>query len=202
VVLPTAPLAPLSLFGSLLVVFGLTPLADLAGRLVDRLVGSDITASRVITEAAKRASPWELALLLFCVSVLPAIVEEAMFRGVLTATFARRSFAGGLVVPSLLFGIFHIEPTQVAGTIVLGFGFGLARMYTGSLLPCALAHGVYNAAVVLAVRYSDVSADPSFSPAPLLVGAALLVLGVLLLGRSRSAVSSRARAETPLPPPA
>lgn len=202
-VLPLSTPPALSFVGALLVVFGLTPLADLAGRLVDRWIGAEVTASRVITQAAKGAAPLELVVLLVCVSLLPAIVEEAMFRGVITASFARRSFASGLVLPSVLFGVFHIEPTQVAGTIVLGFGFGLARMISGSLVPCVVAHAVYNAAVVLAVRYSEIDHDRSFSAVPLLLGAVLLAAGVTLLERGRrAAVSSPATARTRVPPPA
>jgi sodium transport system permease protein len=202
-VLPLSTPPALSFVGALLVVFGLTPLADLAGRLVDRWVGGEVTASRVITQAAKGAAPLELVVLLLCVSLLPAIVEEAMFRGVITASFAKRSFTSGLLVPSVLFGVFHIEPTQIAGTIVLGFGFGLARMYTGSLVPCMLTHGIYNAAVVLAVRYSETPEDRSFSVVPLLLGAVLFALGVTLLERTRrGAASSRAMAGTRVPPPA
>lgn len=193
----------LAVVGSLLVVFGLAPLAELAGAVADRIVQGDVTAARIITAAAKNASTGELALLLVCVAVLPAVFEEAMFRGLVTATFARHSYVMGLVVPSILFGIFHLEPTQIAGTIVLGFGFGIARLHTGSLVSCALAHGIYNAAVVLAVRHADVGHDRSFSPGPLLLGALLFALGMFLLRRARpAALSSPATAETPLPPPA
>ena len=171
---------------SLLVVFGLAPLAEVAGFLVDQIVQSDVTAARIIGAAAKKASTAEVVLLLFCIGVMPAIVEEAMFRGVLTAPFARRSAGLAIVVPSVMFGLFHIEPTQIAGTIVLGVGFALARLYTGSLVTCALAHGIYNCAVVLAVRYADVSEDDEISLGRVLVGALLFALGALLLRRSRA----------------
>jgi membrane protease YdiL (CAAX protease family) len=200
---PLARTRPLAIIGSLLVVFGLTPLAEVFAMAADRWFGSDITATRIIAMAAKRAGTGELVLLLVSVAVLPAIVEEAMFRGLLTATFVRRSPLAALIVPSLLFGIIHIEPTQVAATAVLGVGFALARLYTGSLVPCVIAHGVYNAAVVIAIRTTELEETRTISPIPLIVGAALVVAGVLLLQRGGLApFSSRARAETGVPPPA
>jgi membrane protease YdiL (CAAX protease family) len=193
---------PFAVIGALLVVFGLTPLAEVFALLAERWSGSDITATRIIAQAATRAGPAELVLLLLSVALLPAIVEEAMFRGLLTASFARHSRLGGLLVPSALFGIIHIEPTQVAATAVLGIGFGLARLYSGSLVPCMIAHGVYNGAVVIAVRNADFGEERTISPLPLLIGSALVVAGIFLLQRGGgSPFSSRARAETPAPPP-
>jgi membrane protease YdiL (CAAX protease family) len=202
---PLARTTPLAIIGALLVVFGLTPLAEVFAMVADRWFGSEITATRIITQAAKRAGPAELALLLVSVAVLPAIVEEGMFRGLLTASFARHSRLAALIIPSLLFGIIHIEPTQVAATTVLGIGFALTRLYTGSLVPCVIAHGVYNAAVVIAVRSSEAALDETraISAIPLLVGSALVVAGIYLLRRSGgSPFSSRATAEHRVPPPA
>jgi membrane protease YdiL (CAAX protease family) len=200
-VLPLVRPTPLAVFASLLIVFGLAPLAELAGRGVELVVRSDITATRIISEAAQRASFAELMLLMFSVAVLPGIVEEAMFRGVLTAPFAERSKLFAVIVPSILFGLFHIEPTQVAGTMVLGLGFGVARIYTGSLVPGAIAHGLYNGAVVLAVRHAGIDESRPFSPLPLLLGLVLSSLGLFLLQRStRLALSSPATAENPVSP--
>jgi membrane protease YdiL (CAAX protease family) len=200
---PLARPGPLAVLGALLVVFGVTPLAELVGRLVERFVGADLTATQIITKAARGASGAELVLLLVAVAVLPAIVEEGMFRGLLTATFSRVSVFTGVIVPSVLFGIIHFEPTQVAATSVLGVGFALARLYTGSLLPCILAHGIYNFAVVITLRHADIGAERAFSPVSLVVGALLVAAGIFLLRRGRrGTLSSQARAETPLPPPA
>lgn len=194
-VMPFTRPSVLAVFASLCVVFGLAPLADVAGRLMDMLIQSDVTAARIISNAAKRASAIELAILLFCVAVMPGVIEELMFRGLLTAPFARRSTALGLIVPTLMFGAFHVEPTQVAGTTVLGFGFALARLQSGSLVPCMLAHAIYNGAVVMAVRHGEITEDPPLQLAPLAVGLALVALGAVLLWRGKKrALSSPAPA--------
>jgi len=56
-----------------------------------------------------------------------------------------------LCVPSLMFGLFHLEPTQAAGAFVLGVGFGIARLYTDSVLTSILCHLIYNAYVLIDV---------------------------------------------------
>ncbi len=181
-VFPMLRPTPRGVAGALLVTFGAAPWAQAAGELVHRIVQNDITASKIVIAAARGASGGELVFLLFCISVMPALVEESLFRGMLTAAF-RRSFWVALTVPSILFGLFHLEPTQAAGTILLGMAFALARLCTGSLSAAMIAHGVYNATVILMVRYSEDVAESRITLGPLLVGAALVVAGASLLMR-------------------
>lgn len=185
-VLPIARPRPVALGGALLLVFGLAPLADLAAAMAQRVVGNEVTATKVVSEAARNATPLTLAFMVLCVAVVPGVVEEAMFRGLLTSAFLRRSAALAVVVPSVMFGIFHIEPTQVAGTIVLGVGFALVRLYTRSLGAGMFAHAVYNGSVILALRYSSQPARYHVAPVQLLIGALMAVAGVLLLRRAGS----------------
>jgi membrane protease YdiL (CAAX protease family) len=81
-----------------------------------------------------------------------------------------------LCVPSAMFGLFHLEPTQAAGAFVLGFGFGIARLYTDSVLTSILCHLIYNAYVLI-----DVYAGGQ-------VGSTELHLGRVGLGLSLSAI--------------
>jgi membrane protease YdiL (CAAX protease family) len=184
-VLPLGTPSILGVIGGVCVVFGLAPLAELTSELVHRWIQNDVTSARLVVNAARGASTGGLLLLLFALAVMPALAEEALFRGLLTAPFERR-FALGLIVPSLLFGIFHLEPTQVAGTIVLGFGFALARLCTGTLLTSAAVHMLYNGAVVLAVRYGDKMMEHELSAAPVVIGLALAAVGGVVLARERS----------------
>lgn len=185
-ILPRSRPSAAAVLGALLGVFGMAPFADVAGELVHRVVRNDLTAGRLVTQAAQGATPATLVLLLVCVALVPALVEEAMFRGLLTAPFARRSFVQGLVVPSLMFGIFHMEPTQVAGTILLGMVFAAARLCSGTVVPGMIAHAVYNAAVVISVRYAQTGGEHRIEVAPLALGALLLAAGGWLLAVERA----------------
>lgn len=200
VVLPLRRPTLAGLAGALLAVFGFAPFAEVAGELVHRVLQHEITATRVVIAAARGSSTGEFAALLVCLAIMPAIAEEALFRGFITAAFEKR-FATAVVVPSVMFGLFHLEPTQAAGTIFLGVGFALARLCTGSLLTAVVAHAVYNGAVLLAVRYADDVIDRSIEAGPLIGGGLMLVAGVALLMRERR----RGRGvdvEAPVSPPA
>ncbi len=171
----------------LLIVFGFGPLAELAGELAFRFLGRDANAERLLVAVARNASSGGLVLVLCAAALLPALVEELMFRGLLTRAFEKRSHAEMILIPSLLFGLFHLEPTQIAGTIVLGVGFGLTRLYSGSLVPSIIAHTVYNTVVLLDVRFVGRFGDHALHFGRVGAGLGVAALGTLLM------VSSPAR---------
>ncbi len=138
--------------GSLLCVFGLAPLSELLAELTRRHLPRDANnAETMIVALTRGVTPLELTFVVISVALVPAFVEELFFRGLLTRGFLGRSSLAALGVPSVMFGLFHLEPTQAAGAVVLGVGFGIARLYTDSVLTSILCHLIYNAYVLLDV---------------------------------------------------
>lgn len=137
--------------GALLCVFGLSPLSGMLAELVRRQLPRDVNAETMVVALAKGVSAFELVAVVIATALVPAVVEELLFRGVLTRAFVGRSTLLALFVPSAMFGLFHLEPTQAAGTFVLGLGFGIARLYTDSVLTSIMCHLVYNAYTLIDV---------------------------------------------------
>jgi membrane protease YdiL (CAAX protease family) len=161
---------------STLLVFGLAPLAQLFADLASRFTGrSSVSEELVKTLGQDTNFPGFLLGMLF-VGILPALCEEALFRGLLMRCFERLGVVLNLLVTSALFAFLHLEPSQVAGTFVLGLGFGLVRYKTNSIVPCMVAHAVYNAAVVAGARLSPDAGSPAVHPLGITVG--LLVFGL------------------------
>jgi membrane protease YdiL (CAAX protease family) len=169
-----------TLIGGLLVVFGFGPLAEFLGELVYRHVQLDVTAEHLVLQMSRSASPGELLLVLLVCAVVPAFVEEALFRGLITRAFERGSHRAMVLVPSVLFALSHFEPTQVAGTFVLGVAFGLVRLYAGSLVPCVIAHAIYNTWVILAERFIG-PGEHVLSYGRVGIGLGVAALGVLTM---------------------
>ena len=176
-----------AILAGLLIVFGFGPLAEFSGELTARFLPRDLNAERLVVAVARNASSEGLVLVLFAAAVLPALVEELMFRGLVTRAFEKRSHAEMVLVPSLMFGLFHLEPTQIAGTVVLGVAFALARLYSGSLVPSIIAHAVYNSMVILDVRFGGHFADHALHFGRVGAGLGVAAVGTLLM------VSSPAR---------
>jgi membrane protease YdiL (CAAX protease family) len=192
-ILPFTRAAPGSYAGTLLVVFGLAPFAQLVGELTSRIFKLETKASIIVSHMAESSSLPEFVLLLAALSILPALAEEGMFRGYVTAAYSRHHTLTRLIVPSILFGMFHLEPTQASATVVLGVGFALGRVYSGSLLPSMVAHCLYNGAVLTVARNFPDADDHTIRWEPLFVGGALFAIGLALL------LKSRAMAESPDP---
>jgi membrane protease YdiL (CAAX protease family) len=158
-VLPLAKPSLGALLGAILLPFAFAPLAEVAGELVYRAVPREITAEQLVIALAKTPDIPGFLIALLAAAALPALVEETMFRGFITSAFRSYSPLVAVLAPSLLFGLFHLDPTQAAGTFVLGIAFGLVRLYTGSLWACIVSHFAYNAGVILEVRFFGMTND-------------------------------------------
>jgi len=120
------------------------------------------------------------------IALVPALCEEALFRGVVWSALRAALRAGpALALQAVLFALIHIDTTAEGGLVAyrvpfafgVGLALGLLRMRTGSLASPALAHGLLNAVTFLVVLLAE---DPARESDPgALAGASLLVAGAL-----------------------
>ena len=126
----------------------------------------------------------QLTLMLGIV-VLPAISEEVLFRGWLGKRMVQwLGPAGGIVISSVCFGLFHFVPRIVIATFLLGLVLHWVYHRTGSLLLTIVLHGVNNA---LAFASESVSGVPWRLALVALVSC--LLLGRVISGNSLSRFS-------------
>lgn len=94
-----------------------------------------------------------LAGLIAIAAVLPGLVEEALFRGVILTGLRRHcSGAAAVLVSALLFAALHLDPWRFLPQLALGVLLGWLALRTGSCWPAALAHAVHNAGVLVLAR--------------------------------------------------
>ncbi len=78
-------------------------------------------------------------------ALLPALVEEITFRGVLLNSFHRDSNPWpGILFSAICFGCMHMNFNQITYALVLGIVMGIVLEATGSILATMLMHFVYN----------------------------------------------------------
>jgi uncharacterized protein len=87
---------------------------------------------------------------LISVSVLSAVGEELLFRGVLQPLV-------GVVFSSVLFGLLHVGPDRryllwTVWAVAVGFLFAGLYVWTGGLLAPVVAHAAHNAATLVLWR--------------------------------------------------
>ena len=138
------PLAAAAIAGVLWQVLTDHPPVPIAHDLLRQLADAGPTPGAIATVVA--------------VIVLPAVVEETLYRGLLQESFRRaRLFSSGapwqsIVLASLVFTVMHlgaVDPHGLAGLFVLSLGFGWAYARTGRLTASITMHMGFNAGNIL-----------------------------------------------------
>lgn len=115
--------------------------------------------------------------IIFCYvlyAILPAILEEWAFRGVLLKNLLPYGKGGAIIVTSVLFGIAHIDPPRIIFATAFGMMLAVCYEYTGSLKIPMLIHFINNAiSVTLSLLPTDSTLSLLFSQ---------LVLGLMGCG--------------------
>lgn len=103
---------------------------------------------------------------LLVVALTPSICEEVMFRGYLQRQVERRmGVMWSIVLVGLVFGLFHLRPSQVLPLATLGIYLGFSVWVTGSLWTGVLIHLMNNGLAVIVTDYAKRS--PDLDPAAL-----------------------------------
>lgn len=95
-------------------------------------------------------SPLEIALCFVLYAILPAILEEWAFRGILLKNLLPYGKWGAIIISSLLFGLGHIHPKSIINALTFGIILGICYEYTGSLKLSMLIHFLNNGISVVA----------------------------------------------------
>lgn len=112
-------------------------------RVADKLTPS--TQQQVTNATNVLFSRFNNPIGVILLGLMPAVVEETLFRGALVPRL-------GIVVTAVLFAALHTQYAITFATLevfVLGIGLGWLRVRSGSTLPCMVTHAGYNIAVGL-----------------------------------------------------
>lgn len=142
---------PAAWLGALLGGLGTTMAIAIGSNLLQRVLPmpeSFAAMFRGLTNVAE--SP---VLIVLTVVVVPAVAEEALFRGyILRGLLGHLRPGTALALTTLLFTVLHMNPWQVPAGVLLGLWCGWAYLRTRSLVLCIVLHGVNNALALCADR--------------------------------------------------
>lgn len=96
-----------------------------------------------------------IILLYFSTAVLPAVLEEWAFRGVILKNLLPYGRKGALIISALLFGIMHVDPARVVFASVFGLLLGICYEYTRSIKIPMIIHFINNSIAVTATIAMD-----------------------------------------------
>lgn len=121
------------------------------GGLDKSLRDAEKSANDAIEQVLQMPNTFSLFLNLVVMALVPAICEEAFFRGVIQKMLIRatRNTTAGVLLGALLFSAMHFQFLEFFSRALLGIILGYLFVFSGSLWPSILAHFVYNGSQVL-----------------------------------------------------
>ncbi|MEX2585828.1 MAG: CPBP family intramembrane glutamic endopeptidase [Balneolaceae bacterium] len=119
------------------------------------------------------------------IALIPSICEEVMFRGYVQGALEKSWGAWpGILVSGLLFGLFHMQLSNLFPLAMLGILLALVTWLSGSLIPAMGAHFINNgSAVLVAIYLPDLAfaeLTPESAPPLWTLLASLLLSGLIL----------------------
>lgn len=88
------------------------------------------------------------------IAVLPAIVEELLFRGLFLSSFLKYTKPStAIIATALMFAAMHFSLLKLVTTFILGCTFGYVVYKSKSIFPSIFLHFINNAFSVLIVKY-------------------------------------------------
>lgn len=132
-----------SFFLVILLAFAIRPVAGFI-TLIANMFFKDMTTTTMTQKVMQN-----LSLSIFTTALLPGIVEETIFRGVIYSRVRKANPIKGILLSALFFGIAHMNFQQFCYAFFLGIIFGFLIEATDSIVSSITAHMFFNGSSLL-----------------------------------------------------
>lgn len=119
---------------------------------------------------------WGIVGVLLVVALLPALLEELFFRGMLLRGTRGAGMVFCILISGALFSLYHQNPAQTVYQFICGVGFALVAYRSGSVFPTMLSHFLNNAAIIVMYRFGLEDYSTGFK-IPFMIVCALSLIG-------------------------
>ena len=124
----------------------------------------------------------QMALYVLQTALLPALIEEFAFRGVVLQSLRKFGDTHAIVFSALLFALMHRNLTQFFFAFIAGLALGYVAVVTGSLWTGIAIHCLNNSFSVLVVILSDKLPEARMNLAYTLLMYGLIAVGLIAGG--------------------
>ncbi len=101
-------------------------------------------------------TPVNVVLAIVCVCIVPAVLEEVLFRGFVLRSLQIKGNSFAIIVSGLLFAVFHMNPAQTLYQLVVGCFYSLIAVKSRSIIPTIIMHFLNNFVIVVAYYFIPV----------------------------------------------
>lgn len=95
-------------------------------------------------------------LCFMAIAVIPAVLEEAVYRGVFFSEYSKYNVRKGIVLSALMFGLLHMNMNQFLYAFAMGIVFALVIEATGSIVSSMIIHLTINGWSLLLTKLQEV----------------------------------------------
>ncbi len=126
--------------------------------LEEIIASSESNMTKQVQQFLVMNTPYDFVQMFFIMAVLPAVCEEAMFRGALQPVLIKltKNTHFGILFTAFLFGLMHMQFYTFLSIFVLGVVLGYVRQWTNSLWPAMIIHLINNGSIVVAVYFYNI----------------------------------------------
>lgn len=176
--------------------FAIIPFISLINS-ISMLFVKNVTDEKVAVAAEK----YPLILMLIGLALIPALVEEFIYRGIYFNTYKKIGILQGAMIAAFLFALMHGNLNQFAYAMVAGFLFAMIDNAGGSIFYSVIIHVIINGVSVVSLyaeqfnsqiineiaekaNYTSVSQVIKALGLPALLGLVITAIGYAVIGMS------------------
>ncbi|MBQ2604906.1 MAG: CPBP family glutamic-type intramembrane protease [Acutalibacteraceae bacterium] len=121
-----------------------------------KLFGIDIDSA---LSSVTATSPFDILMNSVCTALIPALVEEFAYRGLVLGVLKKHDEAFAIFASAFLFGLLHGNFVQIPFAFLVGLVLAFVRVKSGSMLPGIIIHFGNNFFAVLATTASEAMSE-------------------------------------------
>lgn len=116
--------------------------------------------SKTTVEDTNDVNTFPVIPALIIYALIPAVVEEFVFRGVILGIYTKVDVKAGILISSLFFALLHFSMGSVLYGFLFGVIFAIVRLDTDNILYTMIMHCVFNGVNVL-LSYVNMESVPA-----------------------------------------
>lgn len=132
------------------------------------------------SESINEACLFPVIPALIIYALIPAVVEEFVFRGVILGLYSKVDVRAGILISSLFFALLHFNPGSVLYGFLFGVIFALVKLSTENILYTMIMHFIFNGVNVL-LSYVNLESVPTVAVVIFIVAITTIFI-ILLFG--------------------
>ena len=122
---------------------------------------TSLFSTNYVQDSAEELLAYPFLVQLLIIAVLPAFVEEFVFRGLIYHSYRKNGILGAAVLSGLVFGLMHLNINQLSYALLMGIVFALLVEATGSMYSSMLAHFAANSYSVIMMQLVSMTSNGS-----------------------------------------